>query len=72
MQYHDQAIREVQTATEDSDAVMERAGWHRCSEVLDESAAVIETEDQLSDPDYAVAVTRTCAGFIVWTKLTGD
>ncbi len=64
---HEQAVTVVRSATTDIVEDMQAKGWHRCSEVLSEDAAIVEVEDQLGDPDYAVAVTRTCSGYIVWT-----
>ena len=63
------AERVVREAATDTVEAMIRLGWHQSSDVLDESDAILVTEDQLGDPDYEVAVTRTCAGLIVWTML---
>lgn len=68
---HEEAVRLVHSASDDTVENMTRRDWHRCTEILDEDSTVIETEDQLGDPDYSVAVTRTCTGYIVWTKLIG-
>lgn len=53
-------------AKEDPVGYMQRTGWHRCSAVLDEAQALAALQDQLGDPDYVTAATRTCAGFIIW------
>ena len=66
-----QARHVVDGATTDPVEHMEREGWHRCTEVLSADAAFNDTIDQLGDRDYSVRVTRTSAGFIVWTKLIG-
>ena len=60
----------VRGASADTIDDMQRRGWTRCSEVLDESDAIVVAEDELGDADYTVAVTRTCCGYIVWRTLT--
>lgn len=65
----EQAKAVLEAATEDTPELMRRRGWHQASLVLDERPALAEIEDQLGDPDYRVAATRTCAGFIVWTRV---
>lgn len=64
--YHEAAI--VQRATCDTADHMVHRGRHRVSPVLDKAQAIFAARDQLSDRDYDVAVTRACAGWIVWVR----
>ncbi len=44
-------------------------GWHRCTEVVNEQAAIAAVVDRLNVGDVYVNVTKTGVGYIVWTKL---
>lgn len=48
---------------------MELTGWHQCTEVLDLADALNEIEERSGDKDLLLMLTRTCAGYIVWSKL---
>lgn len=64
---HEQAVNIVKNAGAVTVEYMEKRGYHQCSEVLDESAAVLAVEDELGDTGCVTIITRTCSGFIVWS-----
>lgn len=67
---HERAIALVRHAATGTVAEMTGRHWHRATDLLnDEAAAITKVEDQLGDPDYTIAVTKTGVGYIVWTSL---